>query len=647
MKKILLAVMLIVSLQQIVAQNLLSGKYNTEALRKLLISQSTWKPFPKIQERQEWAKANQETLKDNLAKAETYLNYSWPSIPATVSLLVERTGDREEYQNISFKKREVLLTLLFAEIYENKGRFTDQIINGIWSISEESFWGISAHLPRKKENAGLMDVSEPFVDLFAAETATLFSWVDYYLAEKLDKVSPQLRKRIYYEIENRVLAPLMTKKHGFMGGNEDGRRPNNWNPWICSNWLNTVLLIEKNEDKRAEAVHKILSVLDNFLNPYPLDGGCDEGPGYWGAAAASLYDNLSLLNLATNDAFKYTYQDQKIKNMAAFIYKAQISETYFINFADASPKPGMDAPMIYRFGKAINDENMMKFGAYYYKPGTKVSRFHIFRNFFELFLDEELRKVPKQLPLPKSVWLPETQVMLARDKAGSTKGLTIAAKGGHNDESHNHNDIGNFMVYVDGNPLLIDVGSGTYTRRTFSGDRYDIWFNSSDYHNTPTINGCVQSPGRAFKATDLNFTENKSKAVFALDIAKSYPKEAGLISWKRAITLNKGKNVEINDTYQLKAEGAFINHLMTCYPPEVKSPGLIIIKYEKDSVKKHFAIQYDASLLNANIEKVKLGIPEDKGVKRNWGDNIYRINLTLIKPSTTGSLNLMVKEVKL
>ncbi|MCU0323552.1 MAG: heparinase II/III-family protein [Chitinophagaceae bacterium] len=643
MKKVLLAILLIASLHQVIAQDLLSGKYPKETIKKLLTEQSTWKPFPKIEERQEWAKANQETLKDNLAKAETYLNYEWPSIPATISLLIERTGDREQYQNISFKKREILLALLFAEIYENKGRFTDQIINGIWSISEESFWGISAHLPKKKENAGLVDVSEPFVDLFAAETATLLSWVDYYLAEKLDKVSPQIRKRIYYEIENRVLSPLMTKKHAFMGDNGDGRRPNNWNPWICSNWLNTVLLIEKNQDKRAEAVHKILSVLDNFLNPYPLDGGCDEGPGYWGAAAASLYDNLALLNLATHDAFGYVYKDVKVKNMAAFIYKAQISETYFINFADASPKPSMDAPMIYRFGKAINDEDMMRFGAYYYKPGTKVSRFHVFRNFFELFLDEELKNTAKKLPLPKSVWLPETEVMLARDKAGSTKGFTVAAKGGHNDESHNHNDIGNFIVYVDGNPLLIDVGSGTYTRRTFSGDRYDIWFNSSDYHNTPTINGCVQRQGKDFKATHVSFVEAQSKVVFALDIAQSYPKEAGITSWKRAITLNRGKNVQIRDTYQLKAEGNFINHLMTCYPAELKAPGVIILKYETKEGKKDYTITYDASLLNATIEKVKLGIPEDKSVKRNWGDSIYRINLSLIKPSEKGSLNLMIK----
>ncbi len=109
-------------------------------------------------------------------------------------------------------------------------------------------------------------------------------------------------------------------------------------------------------------------MLDAFVNPYPQDGGCDEGPGYWGAAAASLYDNLSMLNLATNNAFTYVYEDEKIKNMARFIYRAQISENYFLNFADADPQPGMAASMIYRFGKDIHDTSMMQFGAWYRKP---------------------------------------------------------------------------------------------------------------------------------------------------------------------------------------------------------------------------------------------------------------------------------------
>ncbi|MEJ7768756.1 MAG: heparinase, partial [Chitinophagaceae bacterium] len=395
MKRITLIVVVAVVLSQSMAnaQNLLSGKYPMEDFKKILIPQKEWVPFPKLADRTGWSKADEGMMKSYLSEAEKYVNYNWPAIPATKSLLIERTGNRSEYEAISFEKRQVLGTLLLAEIYENKGRFLDPLINGIYSICEETFWGSSAHLPKTKSLSGLMDVAAPFVDLFSAETATYLSWVDYYLGEKLDAVSPQIRKRIYLETNTRVFQPLMTKPHGWMTTNANGRRPNNWNPWICSNWLNAALLLEKDEAKRTAMVTKVLEVLDGFVNPYPADGGCDEGPGYWGAAAASLYDNIALLNLATKNAFSFVYADEKIKNMGKFIYRAQIGEKYFLNFADADPQPGMAASMIYRFGKDIADDDMMKFGAYYRDTeGSKPGRFHYFRNFFSLFLQDEYRK---------------------------------------------------------------------------------------------------------------------------------------------------------------------------------------------------------------------------------------------------------------
>lgn len=611
-------------------KDLLSGKYSSAQLMKVLTPAAEWTPFPRIEDRAGWAKADPATMKAILQKAEGLIDYEWPGISAVKSLLIVRTGDRDEYQAVSFEKRQVLATMMMAEVYENKGRFIDQIINGVWSICEESFWGVPAHLPKGKEYSGLADVSAPFVDLFAAETATYLAWVDYFLGDKLDAVSPQVRKRIYYETNRRIFQPLMTKHHGWMGSNAAGRRPNNWNPWICSNWLNALLLLEKNDTLRTAGVSKALTVLDAYLNPHPLDGGCDEGPGYWGAAAASVFDNVSLLNLASNNAFDYVFRDEKVRNMGQFIYKAQISETYFLNFADASPKPGMAASMIYRYGKAIQDPAMMKFGAYYLRNDNKGSfgRFHFFRNLFAMFMQQEFDNAEKGLPLPADVWWPDLQVMVSRDKAGSTDGFYVAAKGGNNDESHNHNDIGNYVVYYDGLPLLVDIGSGTYTAKTFSSKRYDIWYNRSDFHNVPTVNGHTQSPGVKFKATDVSHKTGRSFSEMTVNIAASYPADAGIDKWQRNIRLNKGKNVVVEDAFQLKKNEGIIQHLMTCYPAEPVKPGTLVIHYKTaDGKAKDFYIHYPASL-EAAVEKVPLTAKEDGGIKRNWGDNIYRINLS-------------------
>ncbi|MEQ8553854.1 MAG: heparinase II/III family protein [Cyclobacteriaceae bacterium] len=639
MRNISLFMITLIIQSNLYSQDLLSGKYPAEDLKSLLISQDSWKPFPEINDRDAWSKLDPQLMKGYLEQANEWIDYDWPYIPATYSLLIDRTGDRDTYQQVSFQKRTVLGTMILAEIYENKGRFIDPIINGIWSICEESWWGVPAHLPKTEEYSGLMDVSDPFVDLFAAETLTFLAWADYFLGDKFDEVSPQIRKRIYYEGNKRIFEPLMAKHHWWMG--EEGRRPNNWNPWICSNWLNSILLLEKDEEKRIQHVSKILVVLDEFLNPYPEDGGCDEGPSYWGAAAASLYDNIEILNTATNGAFVYVSADQKVKNMAAYIYKAQISKDYFISFADADPQTTVDGGLIYRFGKAVNDPDMMKFGAYFYNSDRKIGRFHYFRNFYELFAHEEVVNTEKVLPLPRDSWFPDLQVMISRDKEGTDDGFFVAAKGGHNAESHNHNDIGNFMVFYDGNPVLIDVGRGTYTRKVFSNERYDIWFHRSDHHNTPSINGIQQPPGKDFKATDASYKVRNSYVSLTENIGTAYPEDAGVNGYVRTIRLNRGKNVTVTDSYDLKRGEQITQHLMTAYPVELVKPGTLLINANGQKMQ----ITYPTANTSVEIEKVKLVTMEDQGVIKKWGDNIYRINIASASPGLKGQFELKVSKM--
>ena len=91
---------------------------------------------------------------------------------------------------------------------------------------------------------------------------------------------------------------------------------------------------------------------------------------------------------------------------------------------------------------------------------------------------------------------------LARTAAGTSRGLTLAIKGGHNGEHHNHNDVGSVVVAVDGVPVIVDAGRPTYTAQTFGPDRYAIWTMQSGWHNVPEIRGTAQGqgapvPGRA------------------------------------------------------------------------------------------------------------------------------------------------------
>ncbi|MDR1813611.1 MAG: heparinase II/III-family protein [Tannerella sp.] len=648
MKNFYLAIF-ILAITPAIAQNanLLSGKYTTQQLEQILIPRRDWKPFPPIDDRAGWAKADTAMLNACVRFANDSIEYNWPTVPATLSLLFIREGNRHKYQEISYNKRIILATMLEAEIAENKGRFIDPIINGVWSICEESWWGAAAHLPQTQEYSGLADVTQPFVDLYSAVTAGILAWTDFFLGEKLDAVSPQLRKRIRYEIDFRVLQPLMTRHHSWMGTLPTDKQANNWNPWICSNWLTCILLMENDNARRAEMLSKLLKTLDAFMNPYPEDGGCSEGPGYWGAAFGALFDNVALLNLATNNAFDYVLENEKFRNMARYIYRVQISEKYAVNFADAPPWMAGLNNFGFRIGKAIKDNDMMRLAAYYRTTGFNPNfvRSHFARDFFDMFVQDEIRTAPQGLLLPQNWWFPDLQVAVARDKGGTSKGFFIAAKGGHNAESHNHNDVGNFIVYYDGLPLLIDIGSPRYTSITFTDRRYEIWNLCSDYHNTPTINGINQKDGKEFAAKDVHFTQNKSSSALSLDISNAYPAEAGVNSWRRTVTLNRGKNVIISEKIDLeKAENVAL-HFMTCLPAEVSGKGEVTLTSTgADGKEQRFLLRFDGNKFTAEVEKIPLTTLSDDGVRSSWGDNIRRINLKALNPNKIDSYKVEITQ---
>jgi hypothetical protein len=264
-----------------------------------------------------------------------------------------------------------------------------------------------------------------------------------------------------------------------------------------------------------------------------------------------------------------------------------------------------------------------------------------------LFCLEELLDVPPLEPLIRDFWLPELQVMGARSAAGSSRGFYVAAKGGHNAESHNHNDIGNFIVYHDGLPALIDVGVETYTAKTFSDRRYEIWTMQSAYHNLPTINGVMQKDGREFKARDVSYKSDGKSAAFGLDIAGAYPEEAGIKSWQRTITLRRGKDIVISDRYVLKeAKKELELSLMSWRVPVLEVEGRIRLGLpeETEAVGKSstsLSILYDRTKFRAEVEPLLL---EDPQLRASWGEKIYRILLTALKTQPAGNFSVRITE---
>jgi hypothetical protein len=565
-----------------------------------------------------------------VGEANALLPKSWGELPATLFLEFKRTGNRSHYEDVSFPRRTKLATLVCAEAIEDRGRFLDDIANGIWLICEETFWGVPASFPNKE---GLPDPLDPTLELFAGETSALLAWTDYLLGTRLDKVSTQLRKRIRLETKQRILVPgLVHEDYGWMGLRS--KNPvNNWNPWICSNWLITALLLDEDPAHRVASIHKIMRCLDRFLAGYHPDGGCDEGPGYWHRAGASLFECFEWLRLGSSGAIDF-FKLPLVAEIGRYIYRAHIAGQWFVNFADAPARVRPSGDLIYRFGRAIGDRPMMAFGAWS-RPKPLTARDSIGRVIPALFNSAELARAEASAPLLRDMWMPGLQVMAARERAGDTQGLYIAAQGGHNAESHNHNDVGNFIVYAGGEPALIDVGVERYTAKTFSAQRYDIWTMQSAYHNCPTVNRVMQAAGRQYAATDVNYVSTDAAAEFSLNLAKAYPVEAGLKSWTRRIRLDRtARRVEISDRYSLSKPAEEITlTLMTPLRPRA-SAGLV-------EIPGRLKVAFNAQALTAKVEEIgKL----DASLEGVWGKAVYRILLIAANPPLEGGFTLTISQ---
>ncbi len=613
------------------AKDLLTGRFPAAVLARDLIPAAEWRPFARVGDREAWERIPEKVGAAHIRRAEARLGTAWETPRATLFLDFVRDGNRSRYEAVSFGRRGRLADAVLAECFEGKGRFLDEIADGVWTICEETYWGVPAHVGAQKRGPGLPDVTEPTVDLFAAETGMLLAWTDYLIGDRLDTVSPLLRERIRHEVRRRILDVNLARKDFWWMG-FGGQRLNNWTPWISSNWLAAALLLEDDAARRVAAVSKVLRILDNFLNPYPGDGGCDEGPGYWDRAGGSLYDCLELLASASGGRLT-VFDVPLVREVGLFIARAYIRDPYFINFADAAARVTANASLIFRYGKSVGDGTLTGFGAFLARrqmlgQGAVGGSFGALgRALPALFGLDEILAAPPAEPLLRDVWLPDLQVMAARSAGGKTDGLYVAAKGGHNDESHNHNDVGNFIVYADGWPAIIDVGVETYTAKTFSSRRYEIWTMQSAYHNLPTVNGVMQKNGREFKARDVTYAADDGQAAFSLDIAGAYPKEARLRSWVRTVALNRGGDVVVRDRYELEEAREPVRlSFMSWREPRIVREGRIRLENPRGAPSKHaLFIDYDGQMFQAEVETVPV---EDGRLQSSWGTRLYRILLT-------------------
>lgn len=588
--------------------------------------------FPSAQKRSDWEALPEEWKSALIEAGEKRLGWKFSPIPATLFMDFGRSGNRVRLENLYFEKRYVLGDLILAECIEGKGRFLDDIINGIFSICEESAWQLPAHNSyiRDAPQELLPDITRPILDLFACETGALLAVADALLKDAFDSIHPFIHSNLLDCLTRRILNPYQKEHFWWMGQGEEPMC--NWTVWCTQNILLTVFLMPSVPPSvQRQVFEKACQSLDYFLKDYGEDGCCEEGAQYYRHAGLCLFNSLEILNSITDQFFSDLYQNPKVIHIAEYILNVHIEDQYYINYADCSPIAGYAGVREFLFGKRIHNPNMMNFAArgFHKNPDKLLAKeINLFYRVQNVFTYPEITAYDLSAPvLYSDIFYPSVGVFLARDDSNPTlakkqKGYCLAMKAGDNDDSHNHNDTGSFIVYKNGLPLFIDIGVETYTKQTFSPQRYELWAMQSQYHNLPTINGIQQKAGAAYRAVQVSHQLGEKKCSITMDIAPAYPKEAKLASYIRNAVLIKGEKICITDQFQFTEDGAhqvFLSFLT--YEKPILSEQTSAVNTYSLSIGTLGSLTL-TGILSVQIETIPI---KDERLKQTWKHDIYRI----------------------
>lgn len=640
MKKLLLTLLLACGLLAARAEerNLLQNAADRSLVRASLVAGRAWVPYPAYSDRAGWDALTGSNRDMLIRRGEKGLDFEWNVIRATDYLEYERSGNRKVMENRNNANLKTLTDLIVAELAEGEGRFVDQILNGAFHLCEMTTWAISAHTRLQPSGRSLPEKGDDVIALVSCETGAILAWADYFFADTFDRIDPSISRRIRREVKERIMDTYLARGERFWwtGFRENRNHTiNNWNPWCNCNVLQCFLLLEDDPDRLADAVCRTMESVDKFLNYVKSDGACEEGPAYWEAAAGKAYDYLQVLSWATGGRISL-FDNQMIRDMGCYIARSYIGDGWVVNFADATARGAGQAPLIYRYGKAVGSDEMMRFAAALVaekRSGPLGFGRDMMRTLENIRFCNELLATAPELPSHAFTWYPETEFCYMR-----CGGMFLAAKGGHNNESHNHNDIGTFILCADNEPILLDAGVGTYTRQTFSSERYDIWSMQSDYHNLPRINGVAQHQGAEYKSSGA--AVDPRRRTFSLDIAGAYPAEAGIRRWRRSYRLQPD-GATVADDFALDAPSVPNElHFMCRGEADIATPGRVRIT---TPAGKRAELQYDAACFEASVEKIPLPDPRLSNV---WGDELLRLKLRARNIRTKGHYETVVRTVK-
>jgi hypothetical protein len=474
-------------------------------------------------------------------------------------LVFSRKGSRQEYEKPFRFRTERLNSMVIAECLENRGRFLAPIEREIAAILAEKTWVAPAH----DGALGNFRGERTEVDLAASARGWALAIVEGWLGNRL---APATRETIRREVRRRVIDPFLSElRHGtprkgwwWMAGD------NNWNAVCYAGVVGAGFALLESREERARLLAGAEAGLPYFLKGFAPDGYCWEGIGYWGYGFGAYVLLAETVRQAT-DGKVNLYAGERVREIALYPPRLEILEGIYPTYADG--------PIGVRLAPWCLDliERRVGLGRPQWKtwPMTRSPLAFGFGGAPAVLGLVGFEERAPEPVVPSAAWLlrdwfPEAQVLTARPKPGDGSRFGASMAGGHNGVSHNHNDVGTFVVVEKGRQLLLDPGAEVYTKQTFGTNRYDGDFLSSWGHSVPVVDGTLQATGGEARGVITEKSFSEAEDVFALDLKRAYPVPTLNRLDRRFIYRREGTgSFEVADHVEFSCPGKFSTALIT------------------------------------------------------------------------------------
>ena len=512
--------------------------------------------------------------------------------------LFKEKGDRTAYQETFFKRQHrVYAMALMSLIYPDNESYLELLQDTIWEVCDMYVWALPAHIDNIEVN------NNTELDLDSTTMAFALAIIKEMLGSRLH---PLINSRIDHEIDRRLIKPFFEKRWHWE------YRANNWTA-VCSGATGCTIMLNRPELFEL-ARDRINENMNDYLRSYKDDGVCVEGPGYWSYGFGYFMEYAIMQKAFTKGAFDFTASN-KVRNISTFLQKLFLDKDVIVNYGDCGAGTASSVPGGFMFGlKNLYDEVQL--------PPERVHSYQV--HYFPFFL----RAFTDYSPSFSSAAISQDAEYYMGDQGWFVKRCAkygFAARGGSNGESHNHNDVGSFILSIDNKQVLIDMGARPYTRQYFEHPtRYTFLETSSRGHNTPIINGEYQKniPGTGSKTSFEN-------GVFSVEFASVYGIDG--LTLERSFSFGKD-SVTLTDNYS--GASSFAQRFVSYVEPSIKDGEVVIDKAH---------IKFDSSAYKAKYEKDLHTIECDIDGNTKRGVDIYLTTIEQITPNGKACVTIEVE----